>query len=98
MLSRRCGVDGSADGVDAVEGSGEDEIVVAVELLQAGCERSVVDEAAGFVDDEEGEDDPGEGLVDVQGPFRGTRLHYKASVVKSRLVVSLNCYAFTIIV
>ena len=53
-----CWVDGAADGVDAVEGAGEDEVIVAVELLQAGGEGAVVDEAAGFVDDEEGEDDP----------------------------------------
>ena len=51
-------VDGAADGVDAVEGAGEDEVIVAVEFLQAGGEGAVVDEAAGFVDDQEGEDDP----------------------------------------
>ena len=56
---QRRGVDGAADGVDAVEGAGEDEVIVAVELLQARGEGAVVDEAAGFVDDEEGEDDPG---------------------------------------
>ena len=71
MLGRG-GVDGAADGVDAVEGAGEDEVVVAVELLQAGGEGAVVDEAAGFVDDEEGEDDPGtrrcqRGCVRVEG-------------------------------
>ena len=49
---------GAADGVNAVECTSEDEVVVAVELLQAWCEGAVVDEAAGFVDDEEGEDDP----------------------------------------
>lgn len=54
----RCRVDRARDGVDAVEGAGEDEVVVAVELLQAGRERAVVDQPAGFVDDEEREDDP----------------------------------------
>jgi len=55
----RGGVDAAADGVDAVEGAGEDQRVVAVELVEAGGEGAVVDEAAGFVNDEEGEDDPG---------------------------------------
>lgn len=45
--------------MDAVEGAGEDEEVVGVELLEARVEVAVVDEAAGFVYDEEGEDDPG---------------------------------------
>ena len=39
----RGGVDGAADGVDAVEGAGEDEGVVGVELLQALGEGAVVD-------------------------------------------------------
>ena len=37
------GTDGAADGMDAVEGAGEDEVVVAVEFLQAGGEGAVVD-------------------------------------------------------
>ena len=41
-----------------VEGAGEVEERVGVELLKAGVEVAVVDEAAGFVDDEEREDDP----------------------------------------
>lgn len=45
--------------MDAVECAGEDEVVVAFELLQARCKGAVVYEAAGFVDNEEGEDDPG---------------------------------------
>lgn len=45
--------------MDAVKGTGEDEVVVAIELLETGCEGAVVDEAAGFVDDQEGKDDPG---------------------------------------
>lgn len=44
--------------MDAVEGSGEDEGVVGGEVLEAGGEGAVVDQAAGFVDYEEGEDDP----------------------------------------
>jgi len=49
--------------VHAVEGAGEDEQVVGTELVEAGVEIAVVDQAAGFVDDEEGEDDPGGFLV-----------------------------------
>ena len=37
------GGDGAADGVDAVEGAGEDEVVVAVEFLEAGGEGAVED-------------------------------------------------------
>jgi len=57
-------VDAPADGVDAVESAGEDERVVAVEFLEARGEGAGVDEAAGFVDDEEGEDDPGSDSID----------------------------------
>jgi hypothetical protein len=39
----RDGVYGARDGVDAVEGSGEDERVVGSEVLQAGGEGAVVD-------------------------------------------------------
>ena len=49
--------------MDAVESSGEDEGVVGGEVLEAWGEGAVVDEAAGFVDYEEGEDDPVGGLV-----------------------------------
>jgi len=37
------GVEGARDGVDAVEGAGQDQVVVAVELLQTGAESAVVD-------------------------------------------------------
>ena len=40
---RRDGVDGARDGVDAVEGSGEDERVVGSEVLEAWGEGAVVD-------------------------------------------------------
>lgn len=46
----------------AVESTREDEIVVGVELLQAWGEGAIVDKTTGFVDDEEGEDGPVEGL------------------------------------
>ena len=49
------------DGVDAVEGAGEDEQVVDGDGVEVGGEGAVVDEAAGFVDDDEGVDDPGGG-------------------------------------
>lgn len=39
--------------------SRQDEIVICRELLQSGLELALVDEAAGFVDDDEGVDDPG---------------------------------------
>lgn len=42
----------------AVEGAREDKEIVGGELGEAGVEVAVVDEATGFVDDEEGEDDP----------------------------------------
>lgn len=45
--------------MDAVEGSREDEEVVDGDGVEVGGERAVVDEAAGFVDDDEGVDDPG---------------------------------------
>lgn len=51
--------------MDAVEGSGEDQGVVGAEVLEAGGEGAVVDEAAGFVDYEEGEDDPGFGVGEL---------------------------------
>jgi len=41
-----------------MKGAGESEVVVAGELAHALVELAVVDEAAGFVDDEEREDDP----------------------------------------
>lgn len=41
----------AGDGVNAVEGAGEDEVVVAAEGGEAGGEGAVVDEATGFVDD-----------------------------------------------
>ncbi len=49
-LGERGRVDGAGDGVDAVEGAGEDEVVVGVEFLEAGGEGAVVDQAACFVD------------------------------------------------
>jgi hypothetical protein len=57
------GVEGVGDqvagyGMDAVEGAGEDEEVIGAEFGEALVEFAVVDEATGFVDDEEGEDDP----------------------------------------
>jgi hypothetical protein len=45
--------------VYAVKGSGEDEEVVAVKLCQPRVEISVEDEATGFVDYPERENDPG---------------------------------------
>jgi hypothetical protein len=44
--------------MDTVEGTGQDEIVVGTELLEARRKVAVVDEATGLVDDEQGEDDP----------------------------------------
>jgi hypothetical protein len=41
-----------------VKGTGEGEVVVAGELAHAGVEFAVVDETAGLVDYEEGEDNP----------------------------------------
>lgn len=50
--------------MDAVEGAGEDEVVVGGDLGGGGRvgvwgEVAVVDEAAGFIDDQEGVDGPG---------------------------------------
>jgi len=57
-----------------VESAGENEVVVAVEFLEARCEGAVVDQAACFVYDEEGEDDPNvscqSDLIDVYGPIK----------------------------
>ena len=49
------------DGVHAVEGPREDEVVVDGELVQPVVEVALVDETASFVDDDEGVDDPGGG-------------------------------------
>jgi hypothetical protein len=43
VLGERGGVDGTADGVDTVEGPGEDKVVVAVEFLEAWREGAVID-------------------------------------------------------
>lgn len=57
---RRCdGRQRARDGMDAVKGAGEDEIVVGVELLESWRKVAVVDESTGLVDDEQCEDDPG---------------------------------------
>jgi hypothetical protein len=45
-------------GLVPVKGTGEGEVVVAGELAHARVEFAVVDEAAGLVDYEEGEDNP----------------------------------------
>lgn len=45
--------------MNAVKGAGENERVVRGEVLEAWREGAVVDQPAGFVDDEKGEDDPG---------------------------------------
>lgn len=63
-VSRRCrrrcdGRQRARDGMDAVKGAGEDEIVVGVELLESRRKVAVVDESTGLVDDEQCEDDPG---------------------------------------
>lgn len=42
-----------------VEGAGQDEVVVHGEFVEAFVEVALVDEAAGFVDDDQGVDDPG---------------------------------------
>ena len=48
----------SCEGVDGVERSCEDEVVVYSEFVEAGGEVALVDEGASFVYYEEGEDDP----------------------------------------
>jgi hypothetical protein len=63
-IAWRCGrgSDGgqrARDGMDAVKGTGQDEIVVGVELLEARCKGAIVDEPTGLVDDEQSKDDPG---------------------------------------
>jgi hypothetical protein len=42
--------------VNAVERSGEDQVVIRRQLLEAFIEVALEDQAAGFVEDEEGED------------------------------------------
>lgn len=44
--------------MDTVEGAGQDEIVVRVELLQTRRKGAIVDESTGLVDDEQSKDDP----------------------------------------
>ena len=51
--------------MDAVEGAREDEEVVDGDGVEVGGEGAVVDEAAGFVDDDEGVDDPGGNVREV---------------------------------
>lgn len=46
------------NGVHAVEGAGEDEVVVGGQLGKTGVELAVVNQTTGFGDDHEGEDDP----------------------------------------
>ncbi len=46
-----------------MESAGEDEHIIAAEPVEAGVELAVVDQAAGFVDDEKGEDDPDKSIV-----------------------------------
>jgi hypothetical protein len=67
------------DGVDAVEGSGQDEVIVCRDFgggrvgrgaWVGGGEVSVVDEAAGFVDDEEGVNCPMVSYVNKVGRER----------------------------
>lgn len=62
-IARRCGwgSDGgkrARDGMDTVKGTGQDEIVVGVELLETRCKGAIVDESTGLVDDEQSKDDP----------------------------------------
>jgi hypothetical protein len=62
-IAGRCrrGCDGAQrarDGMDAVKGTGQNEIVVGIELLKARRKVAVVDESTGLVDDEQSEDDP----------------------------------------
>ena len=49
---------GGKEGDLPVKGAGKDKVVVYGELVEAVVEVAVVDEAAGFVDDYQGEDDP----------------------------------------
>jgi hypothetical protein len=62
-IARRCrrgcdGGQGARDGMDAVKGAGQDEIVVGIELLEARRKVAVVDESTSLVDDQQSEDDP----------------------------------------
>ena len=50
---------GEGGGKVPVEGAGKDEVVVYGEFVEAFVEVALVDEAAGFVDDDQGVDDPG---------------------------------------
>lgn len=49
------------DYVSPMERASEDEVVIRGKLLEAGIEFSLVDESTSFVDNYEGEDDPGIG-------------------------------------
>lgn len=53
-----------------VEGPCQNEVVVRGQLAQSGLELALVDETAGFVDDDEGEDGPGVGwsVANSQAP------------------------------
>jgi len=44
--------------MNTVKGTGEDQVVVTAKLLEARVEGAVVDQTAGFIDDEECEDGP----------------------------------------
>jgi hypothetical protein len=52
----------------AVEGAGQDKIVVGVELLESWREVAVVDQPSGLVDDEQCKDDPAS-RVSVRFPW-----------------------------
>jgi hypothetical protein len=60
-----------------VEGARKDEIVVCRELVEAGVEVTLVDEAASFGDYEEGVDDPGRGRVSGMALAEAGNLHFK---------------------
>lgn len=77
--------------MDAVEGSGEDQGVVGAEVLEAGGEGAVVDEAAGFVDYEEGEDDPGLVLVSWSCVMWYARYRTYILAVCCRFVLLVTC-------
>lgn len=66
---------GTRDGMDAVKGTGQNEIVVGVELLEARRKVAVVDESTGLVDDEQSEDDPAMRMSAVVGQVLGLSVY-----------------------
>jgi len=69
------------DGVDTVKGTGENEQVVAGELVQACVEFAVEDETARFIYNEEGVDNPRVMLACITNDIKLGYIVYRAYIL-----------------